>query len=59
MLLVCVHTYVKSILRYKYLILDTCRPYTLYLYEQECEDPRLFFETKKYPQAKNVWEKQT
>ena len=59
MLLVCAHSYVKSILRYKYLILDTCHPDTLYLHEQECEDPKLFFETKKYPRAKNFWETQT
>jgi hypothetical protein len=49
MLLVCVHSYVKLILRYKYLILDTCHPDTLQLHEQEYEDPWLFFETKKYP----------
>jgi len=52
MLLVCVHSYLKSFLRYKFLILDTCHPETPYLHEQGCVDLWLFFETKRGPPAK-------
>jgi hypothetical protein len=38
-LLVCSRSLPKSVLRYKLLILDTCRPDTLYLREQRYEDP--------------------
>ena len=47
MLMVCVRSYLKCILRYKFLIFDT--PYLL---EQGCEDPWLFFEVKRDPRAK-------
>jgi hypothetical protein len=43
MLLVCIHSYLKSILRYKYLILDTQHPDDLYLCQQGREDPWLIF----------------
>jgi hypothetical protein len=33
-LMACIHSYLKSVLRYKFLILDTCHPDTLYLREQ-------------------------
>jgi hypothetical protein len=46
-LLVCVGSYLKSVLSYKFLILDTCHPGILYLREQRCLDPWLFFEAKK------------
>ena len=39
MLVVCVGSYLKSVLRYKFLISDPCHPDTTYLHEQECEDP--------------------
>jgi len=39
MLLVCIRNYLKSVLRYKFLILDTYRRNTLYLRQQGCEDP--------------------
>jgi hypothetical protein len=52
MLLVCIRSNVKSVLRYKYLILHTCRPDTLHLREQGCEDPWLFFEANRRPQEK-------
>ena len=42
----------KSVLRYKYLILDTYHPDTLYLREQGLENPWLFFETKMGPRTK-------
>ena len=37
MLLVCVSTHLKSVLGYKFLILDAYRPDTLWLGEQECD----------------------
>jgi hypothetical protein len=46
-LLVCICGYLTSAVRYKYIILDTCYPNTPYLREQGCEDPWLFFETKR------------
>ena len=54
MLLVCIHSYIKSVLIYKFLILDTYN-LTLYLHVQGCKDPSLFFEAKRNSQAK-VWE---
>jgi len=33
MLLICIPTYEKSVLRYKFLILDTYHPDTLYLWD--------------------------
>jgi len=44
--------YLKSVLRYKFLILNTNHLDNLYLFEQECEDAWLFFKAKKGPQAK-------
>jgi len=52
MLLVCICSYQKSVLRYKLLILNTYHPDTLNLHEQGCENPWLFFETKRGPPAK-------
>jgi len=42
MLLVSIRSHWKSVLEYKFLILDTYIPDILYLDEQECEDPWLF-----------------
>jgi hypothetical protein len=53
MLLLCIRSYLKAILKYKYQLLDTDHPDTLYLREQGCEDPLLFFEAKRGPQANN------
>jgi hypothetical protein len=39
-------------LRYKFFILDIYHPDTLYLREQGCVDPWLFFEVKRGPLAK-------
>ena len=36
----------------KHLILDRYHPDTLYLRQQGCEDPWLFFEDKRVPRAK-------
>jgi hypothetical protein len=46
-------SYLKSVMRYKVLILDTYHPDTLHLCEQGCEDLWLFFKTKRGLQAKN------
>jgi hypothetical protein len=47
MLLVCIRSYLKAVLRYKFVVLDVYHPYTLHLREQGCEDPWLFFEAKR------------
>jgi hypothetical protein len=47
-----ISVYLKAVLRYKFLILVTYLPDTLFLREQGCEDPWLFFEDKRSPQAK-------
>ena len=52
MLLVCISICLKSVVIYKYLILDTYHPDTLYLCEQGCEDPWLFLEAKRGARAK-------
>jgi len=54
MLLVSICSYLKSLLRHKVLILDTYQPDILYLRQQGCEDPWLFLETKRGPQAKRL-----
>jgi hypothetical protein len=54
--LVCIRSYLKSVLRHKMLIMDTYRLDTLYVRQQVCEDPWLLFETKRGPQAKRIWE---
>ena len=55
-LVVCISICLKSALRYKYLILDICIPDTLCTRDQGCEDPWLFFETKRGPRAKTFCE---
>jgi hypothetical protein len=47
MLLVCIHSIIKSVLRYKFLILDTYHPDTLYLYEQGYENLWLLFKDER------------
>jgi len=37
-ILLYIRNYLKSVLRYKFLILDTCHPDTLYIREQGCEE---------------------
>ena len=54
-LLVCIRSYLKSVLRYKYLILCTRHPNTLCLREPGCVDPWLFFEARKGLRKKTVW----
>ena len=47
MLLLCIGGHIKSFLRYKFVILDTDNPDTLYLRQQGCNDQRLFFAAEK------------
>ena len=54
MLPVCIGSYLKSILRYTFIILDTCHPDTLCLCEQECEDLWSFFRGQGGPRAKGL-----
>ena len=55
MLLICIRSYRKSVLRYKYIILDTYHPDTVYLRQQVREDSWLLFEAKWDPRQKKVW----
>jgi len=57
MLLVCIRSYLKSVVGYKFLILDTCHPDSLYLREQGCEDPWLLFWKPKGVREQKVCEK--
>ena len=45
--MVRIGSYLKSVMIYKFLIFDTYHPDILYLREQGCEDPWLFFEAKR------------
>jgi hypothetical protein len=51
MLLVYIRSYLKAVLRYKFLSLDTYHPDTLHLREQRFEGPWLVFEAKQGPRA--------
>jgi len=53
---ICILSYLKSVLRYEFLIWDAYHPNTVYLRQQGCEDPWLFFEVKTVPRAEKVWE---
>jgi hypothetical protein len=54
-LLVYIRSYIKSVLRYIFLILDSYHPDTLYLREQGCEGSWLFLEAKRGPCEKKAW----
>ena len=54
MLLARVRSYLQSVMRYKYLNLNTYHPATVYWCEKGCEDPWLFFEAKRGPRAKRL-----
>jgi hypothetical protein len=56
LLLICIGGYLKSVLRYKFVILDTSHTDNLHLRQQWCEDPWLYFEVKRVSASKNVWE---
>jgi hypothetical protein len=49
---VCIRSSLKSVLRYKFLILDTYHPDALYLHEQGCEDLWLFLRAERGSRAK-------
>jgi len=49
-----IYIYLKAILRYNFKIFYTYLPNTLYLREQGCEDPLLFFEDKRRLRAKSL-----
>jgi len=49
MLLLCICSYLKSVLTCKILILDAHHPDTIYLLEQKCKDPWFFYEAKRGP----------
>jgi hypothetical protein len=51
-LLALICTYLQSVVRYTFVILDTCHLDILYLCEQGSEDPWLIFEAKKGPRTK-------
>jgi hypothetical protein len=51
MLLACIRSYLKSVLRYYHLILDTYHPNTLHLREQVYEDPCILFKAKRAPRV--------
>ena len=53
-LFVYIRSYLKSVLRYTFLILDTYHPDNIYLRVQWCEDSWLFFEAKSGPRAKTL-----
>jgi hypothetical protein len=52
----CIRSYLKSILRRKFLILVTSRSDILYLIQQGREDPWLFLEAKRSARSKNLGE---
>ena len=51
-LLVCIRSCPKSVLIYKFLILDTYHPDALHLREQGCENLWPFFGAERGPRAK-------
>ena len=59
MLLVCVSICTKSMLRYKFLILDTNCPDSLYWLEQWCKDPCYFSKPKGIREPKGLLETHT
>jgi len=60
MLMLCIGSYLRSILRHEFLIPDTCHPDTLCLCEEggeECDDLWLFFKGKGVCKHKNLGKK--
>lgn len=49
---VCIRSFLKSVLRNTFLTFDAYNPDTLYLREQICEDPWLFFGATRGPRTK-------
>ena len=52
-LLVCIRSYLKSVMRYKFLILNTYHSDSLYFREHGCGNPWLLFEAERSEQAKS------
>jgi len=50
--MVCTDIYMKLVLRYKFVIFEAYYRDTLYIYQQECDDPWLPLEAKMRPRAK-------
>jgi hypothetical protein len=51
-LLVCIRSYLKSVMENTFLNIGYPQPTMLYLRQQKCEGPCLFFETKRGPRVK-------
>jgi len=51
---VCILGYVMSVMRYKFVILGTYHPESIYLCQQVCEGLRLFFEAHRVPRGKEL-----
>lgn len=54
MLLICVSIYLKSVLRYKFVIMDNYNAGILCLRERGYENPWLFFDTKGAREQKGL-----
>lgn len=54
MVLASIRSYLKSVLKYKFLILETHHPEALYLRQQEWEDPCLISEAKIIRKQKSM-----
>jgi hypothetical protein len=54
MLLVYINSYQKSVQVHKFLVLDSCHQDTVYLRQQRCDDPWLFFETQRGSRPKKI-----
>ena len=48
-LLMCIRSYLKTVVTFKFLIFDTYHTDTLCVREQGCEDTCLFFEARRGP----------
>ena len=57
MLLVCIRSYLESVMRNKCLILCTYHLDTLYIREQGYEDPWLSSAAKRGSEQKEIWER--
>jgi hypothetical protein len=54
MLLICIGIYLKQFRYIDLKFFDTCLPTTLFVLEQGCEDPLLFFEDEGRLRAKSL-----
>jgi hypothetical protein len=56
MQVVCICSYVKSVLRYNFVMSDIFDPDTLHLRQQGCKWSVVIFRSQKGPVSKKVWE---